>query len=336
MAIKRVAINGLGREGRSILRQYSQLAFDDIQIVAANDLMTAENVAYLMKYDSAYGVFQGDVSIAEGVLYLADKSLKLLSEPRPENLPWGDLDIDIVIDCSGQFTTHEAASRHLKAGASRVLIGAPALDADVMLVMGVNELSFIPEQHRVISNASCTTNSLAPVLKLLLDRFGIDYAMVTTIHAYTASQAMVDGGRKKMIQGRAGAVNIIPTSTGADKATIAVLPSLRGRLAALAVRVPVLTGSLTDISVQLSAKTTVDEINNLFSNVSDSPLGKIVGYTNDPLVSSDIVGDPRSGIVHGLSTRMLGETTAKVQVWYDNEYAYARRCLELIELLALK
>lgn len=298
--------------------------------------MSAENVAYLIKYDSAYGVLQHDVSSAEGVLYIADKSLQLLSEPKPENLPWGDLDIDIVIECSGQFTSREESSRHLTAGARRVLIGAPALDADVMLVMGVNESSFIPEQHRIISNASCTTNSLAPVLKLLLDRFGIDYVMVTTIHSYTASQAMVDGGRKKMIQGRAGAVNIIPTSTGADKATIALLPSLQGRLAALAVRVPVLTGSLTDITVQLSTKTTADDLNHLFRNISDSPLGNIIGYTDDALVSSDIVGDPRSGIVHGLSTRVIGGTVAKIQVWYDNEFAYARRCLELVDRLTLQ
>lgn len=319
-----------------MLRQYAKGLFDDLSIVAGNDLMSAENVAYLLKYDSAYGRSPHQVSVSGRELQLGGKSLLLFSEDNPENLPWDDLDIDIVIDCSGQFTSHEKACRHLQAGARRVLIGAPVLDADVMLVIGVNESAFQPDQHRIISTASCTTNSLAPVLKLLLERFGIDYVMVTTIHAYTASQAIVDAGRKKMVQGRAGAVNMIPTTTGADKATIALLPSLQGRLTALAVRVPVLTGSLTDITVQLSAATTVAELNDLFKTVSASPLGNIIGYTEDPLVSSDIIGDPRSGIVHGLSTRVLGGTTAKIQVWYDNEYAYARRCLELVELLPLK
>jgi len=335
----RVAINGLGREGRSILRQYAQsdtgCLTEDLIIVAANDLMSADNVAYLTKYDSAYGVLPINVSAAEGLLNLGDKSLILLSEKNPEKLPWADLDIDIVIECTGQFTSCVAASQHLKAGARRVLIGAPALDADVMLVMGVNESLFDSQAHKIISNASCTTNSLAPVLKILLENFGVDYAMVTTIHSYTASQAMVDGGRKKIIQGRAGAVNIIPTSTGADKATIAVLPELQGRLAALAVRVPVLTGSLTDMSVQLSTTTTAEEINQLFKTASEGELKKIIGYTSEPLVSSDIIGDPRSCIVHGLSTRVLGGASAKIHLWYDNEFAYARRCLELVGFLSI-
>lgn len=333
--MKKVAINGLGREGRSILRQYAEGGFDGLQIVAANDIMSAENVAYLTQYDSAFGRYPHNVSVVGDTLCVADKTLKLFSRTDPQRLPWADLDIDIVIECSGQFNNREAASAHLKAGARRVLIAAPAADADVMLVMGVNEQAFDPLQHRIISNASCTTNSLAPALKVLLDHVGIEHAMVTTIHSYTASQSMVDSARKKMIRGRAGAVNIIPTGTGADLATVAVLPELAGRLSATAVRVPVVNGSLTDVTAELSRPTTADEINQLFKQASESDLKNVIAYSDQPLVSSDIIGDPHSCIVHGLSTRVIAGTAVKLQLWYDNEFAYARRCLDLIELLPM-
>ena len=333
--MKRVAINGMGREGRSILRQFAQTGSDELTIVAANDLMTPDNVAYLLKYDSTYGPCQQAVSVADGELSIGDHTLRVFSEPDPQRLPWNDLDIDIVIDCSGKFTHRNDAQRHIDAGARRVLIAAPAPDADVMLVMGVNESAFDPQQHTIISNASCTTNSLAPPLKLLHDNFGIDYALVTTIHSYTASQAMVDSASKKVIRGRAGAVNIIPTATGADTATVAVLPELEGRLTALAVRVPVVNGSMTDISLHLTKETSAEQINQLFKEASEGALGNIIGYTEEPLVSSDIIGNPHSCIVHSLSTRVLGGSAVKLQLWYDNEFAYAKRCLDMVELLPL-
>ncbi|MCP3906751.1 MAG: type I glyceraldehyde-3-phosphate dehydrogenase [Oceanicoccus sp.] len=333
--MKRIAINGLGREGRSILRQYAQSSFDHLEIVAANDILSADNMAYLLQYDSAFGHYPHPVSVSGDTLSIADKTLALFHEENPQKIPWMDLDIDMVIECTGRFADREAAFGHIAAGARRVLIAAPAYDADIMLVMGVNEYDFDPEQHKIISSASCTTHSLAPALKLLQDNFGIEHAMVTTIHAYTATQSMVDTGRKKMMRGRAGAVNIIPTTTGAEKATTMVLPELAGLLTALAVRVPVVDGSLTDVSVKLATQVTVPEVNHCFRTASSGDLNRIIGYTDQPLVSSDIIADPHSCIVHGLSTRVVAGSAVKLQLWYDNEYAYARRCLELVDLLPL-
>ncbi|WP_193164220.1 type I glyceraldehyde-3-phosphate dehydrogenase [Microbulbifer hainanensis] len=332
--MKRVAINGLGRIGRLLLRRYLQGDYKRFTLVAANEPMSSENLLYLLKYDSVHGRLERDVSIEKGKLHLDKLELSLSSEMSPEKLPWDDEGIDVVIECSGHFTKRAAAAKHLEAGARRVLISAPSPDADIMLVMGVNETDFEPDLHHVISNASCTTNSLAPALKILDDNFGIEQALVTTIHAYTASQSVVDQPAGKKIRGRAAAVNMIPTGTGADAATVAILPQLKDRLSALAVRVPVADGSLTDISAQLKTGSNAEEINRVFKAAAAGELSGILDYSEEELVSSDIIGNPHSGIVHGLSTRTQGNL-AKVQVWYDNEYGYACRCLDLLEQVLL-
>jgi len=332
--MKRVAINGLGRIGRLLLRRYLQGSYQRFSLVAANEPMSPENLLYLLKYDSVHGRLGRDVSIEEGRLCLDPLALSLFSEKDPTKLPWGEENVDLVIECSGHFSKRAAAAKHLEAGAGRVLISAPSADADVTLVMGVNESDFEPDRHQIISNASCTTNSLAPALKVLDDNFGIEQAHATTIHAYTASQSVVDQGAGKRIQGRAAAVNIIPTGTGADAATVAVMPQLKGRLSALAVRVPVVDGSLTDICAQLKSGATAGEINGVFKAAAQGELRGILAYSEEELVSSDIVGDPHSCILHGLSTRVQGDL-AKIQVWYDNEYGYACRCLDLVERVLL-
>lgn len=332
--MKRVAINGMGRVGHLIFRQFLKANHDDIELVAVNDIIDPENLAYLVKYDSAHGRLEEDVSVAPGELRVGDKTFKLCHESNPENLDWKGMEIDVVIECSGKFRTRDSAAQHISAGARRVLMSAPPKDeVDKIFVYGFNDHEFDPERHFIMSNASCTTNSLVPPLKLLLDEYGIEHALVTTIHAYTVSQGMVDTAKSDMIRGRAGAVNIIPTSTGADVTTIALLPELDQRLSAIAVRVPVVNGSLTDISVTLKKGTSVDEINAFFRAASKDKMKSVLGYTDDPIVSTDILGDPRSGIVHGLSTRVIQDRLLKLHVWYDNEYAYARRCLDLIQTM---
>ena len=332
--MKRVAINGLGRIGRLLLRRYLQGGFERFTLVAVNEPMSPENLLYLLKYDSVHGRLGCDVSIEQGKLHLGNLTIPLFAETDPASLPWGKEGVDQVLECSGRFTKRAAAAKHLDAGAARVLISAPSADADITLVMGVNEGDFEPERHHVISNASCTTNSLAPALKVLDEAFGIEQALVTTIHAYTASQSVVDQAASKKIRGRAAAINVIPTGTGADAATVGVMPQLKDRLSALAVRVPVADGSLTDISAQLKNAASAEEINAAFRAAAQGELRGILAYSDEDLVSSDIIGDPHSGIVHGLSTRSQGQL-AKIQVWYDNEYGYSCRCLDLLERVLL-
>jgi glyceraldehyde 3-phosphate dehydrogenase len=329
MTMKRVAINGMGRTGRVMLRKLLHDNDWDIELVAINDVVDAANIAYLVKYDSVHGRLDADVRAHDTVLNVGDRQVRVCQERDPDKLPWRELGIDVVIDCTGQFTDRAAAARHIEAGATRVLIAAPASDADVTLVYGVNEAAFDPGRHRIVSNASCTTNSIAPVLKLLLDRYGIEDVLATTIHAYTASQGIVDKAAKKMHRGRAAALSMIPTSTGADKATVTVLPALEGRIRVLAVRVPTPNVSLTDVSVRLSRPSSARELNALCAEAADGPLRGIVGYTDEELVSVDLVGDTRSGIVHGGATMTAG-SLAKLLIWYDNEVGYACRCLDVI------
>lgn len=331
--MKKVAINGLGRVGRLLLRRFMQEDFKQFTLVAVNDPMPPDNLAYLMKYDSVHGRSGLDVSVEADKLVLDKTTLHLFHETEPEKLPWEKLGIDVVIECSGHFTKRAEAARHIKAGAQRVLISAPSPDADLTVVMGLNEQDFDPAKHMVISNASCTTNSLAPALKVLHECFGIENALVTTIHAYTSSQHLVDVPAKKKIRGRAGATNIIPTATGADAATVLVMPEMESRLSALAVRVPVADGSLTDISAILSKPASVDDINSAFRAAAENGLKGIMEYSDDELVSSDIIGNPHSTIIHGQSTRVIGDRHIKVQTWYDNEYGYTCRCLDLLETL---
>ncbi|SDK18965.1 type I glyceraldehyde-3-phosphate dehydrogenase [Microbulbifer yueqingensis] len=332
--MKKIAINGLGRIGRLILRRYLDGGYHKFVPVAINDPMPLENLIYLLKYDSVYGRLPCEISAEDDRLHLGDLSLAIYAEEDPAKLPWNSESVDAVLECSGRFTRRADAARHLEAGAGRVLISAPCADADITVVMGVNHTDFDRDRHFVISNASCTTNSLAPPLLVLDESFGIEQALVTTIHAYTGSQATVDSARRKKIQGRAAAVNIIPTSTGADAATVAVLPQMEGRLSALAVRVPVVNGSLTDISVQLRSPADRAAVNGALRSAAGGNLHNILGYTDDDLVSTDIIGDPHSSLIHGASTRVQGHL-AKVQAWYDNEYGYVCRCLDLLEQVLL-
>lgn len=331
--MKKIAINGLGRIGRLILREYVRNRPANLELVAVNDLVSADNIAYLMKYDSVHGRFEHDVKILGDQLLIDDLKINFYHLADPHDLPWDKLGVDLVIDCTGVFTHHDKAAFHQQAGAKKVLISAPSETADLTLVVGVNNDMYDPARHSIVSNASCTTNSLAPPLKVLDSLFGIDSVMATTVHAYTISQGMVDEPNKKMIRGRAGAINIIPTSTGSDKATEKVLPQLKGKVSALALRVPVPDGAITDIVAVLKKNATKEEINAALKTAAEGAMDGILGYCDEPIVSSDIIGDPRSGIVHALSTRVVNGNHAKVQVWYDNEHGYACRMLDAAVLM---
>jgi len=331
--MKKVAINGLGRIGRMVLRHYMDMRPKDVELVAANDLVPPDDLAYLLKYDSVHGRAPFPVSPSGDGISIGDVSLKIYAEKDPAQLPWKKLGVDVVVESTGLFTKRELAAKHLQAGARRVIISAPSSDADITIILGVNESQFRPEQHKVISDASCTTNSLVPPLKVMLDNFGIERALVTTVHAYTGTQGLVDKPAKKKIRGRAAAVSLIPTTTGSDIATTMVLPELKDRLRALAIRAPIPDGAITDIVADLKKAVTVKDLNGAFKAASEGPMKGILGYTEEELVSADIIGDPHSGIVHALSTVVVQESMVKIQVWYDNEFGYSRRLLDTIALL---
>jgi glyceraldehyde-3-phosphate dehydrogenase type I len=331
--MKRVAINGLGRIGRMVLRHYMEMRPKDVELVAANDLVPPDDLAYLLKYDSVHGRAPFRISPSGDGLSIGDVGLKIYAERDPAQLPWKKLGVDVVIESTGLFTKRELAAKHLEAGARRVIISAPSPDADITIIIGVNERQFRAEQHKVISNASCTTNSLVPPLKVMLDEFGIERALVTTVHAYTGTQGLVDKPAKKKIRGRAAAVSLIPTTTGSDIATTMVLPELKGRLRALAIRAPIPDGAITDIVADLKKAVTVKDLNGAFKAASEGPMKGILGYSEEELVSADIIDDPHSGIVHALSTVVVQESMVKIQVWYDNEFGYSRRLLDTIALL---
>ena len=331
--MKRVAINGLGRIGRMVVRHYMDMRPKDVELVAANDLVPPDDLAYLLKYDSVHGRAAFPVSVSGDRISMGDVDLKIVAEKDPAQLPWKKLGVDAVVESTGFFTKRELAAKHLQAGARRVIISAPSADADITIIIGVNEKEFRPEQHKVISDASCTTNSLVPPLKVMLDSFGIERALVTTIHAYTGTQGLVDKPSKKRIRGRAAAVSLVPTTTGSDVATTMVLPELKGRLRALAVRAPIPDGAITDIVADLRKPVTVKDVNGAFKAASEGAMKGILGYTEDELVSADIIDDLHSGIVHALSTIVVQDTMVKVQVWYDNEFGYSRRLLDTIALL---
>jgi glyceraldehyde 3-phosphate dehydrogenase/glyceraldehyde-3-phosphate dehydrogenase (NAD(P)) len=333
--MKRIAINGLGRIGRMVLRHYMEVHPKDVTLVAANDLVPTDDLAYLLKYDSVHGRATFPISSDEHTIKMGDTTLNVFAEKDPAQLPWKKLGIDVVIESTGRFTKRELAAKHLEAGARRVIISAPATDADITIVVGVNDNKFDPKKHSVISMASCTTNSLAPPLKVLMDNFGVERVMATTVHAYTASQALVDKPDKKLSRGRAAAVSLVPSSTGSDIATVLVLPELKDRLRALAIRAPIIDGAITDIVADLKKSTTGEQVNAAFKKASDGQLKGILGYTEEELVSADIIGDTHSGIVHALSTQVVQGTMVKVQVWYDNEFGYSRRLLDVIERLDL-
>jgi len=333
--MKKVAINGLGRIGRMVLRHYLTHPPKDIEIVAANDLVAPENLAYLLRLDSVHGRPPYPVRAEADTLVMGDCSVKVFAEKDPASLPWKALGVDVVIESTGFFTKREMAARHLQAGARRVVISAPSHDADLTVVLGVNDRDFDPDKHQVISMASCTTNSLAPPLKVLNDAFGIETVMVTTVHAYTATQAIVDRPSKKLRRGRAAAVSLIPTTTGAAVATTLVLPELKGKMDAIAIRAPIPDGAVTDLVVNLRADVTVESVNSVFKNAAEGALKGILGYTEEELVSADIINDIHSGTVDALSTRVVNNRVAKVLVWYDNEYGYSHRLLDVINRVGL-
>lgn len=326
MTVK-VGINGFGRIGRLALRY--ALGNKDVEIVAVNDLTDSNMLAHLLKYDSAHGRMKEEVTVEGSSIMIDDKEIKVLSESDPANLPWGELGVEIVIESTGRFTDRKDAQKHIDAGAKKVIISAPGKDNDLTLVIGVNDDKYEAANHHVISNASCTTNCLAPLAKVLNDNFGIKRGLMTTIHSYTNDQNVLDSPHKDYRRARTAAQNIIPTTTGAAKAVAEVLPELKGKLNGMAVRVPTPDGSLVDLVAELDKNVTAEEINKAFKEAAEGPLKGILEYTEDPIVSSDIVGNEHSSVIDGLSTMVLEDDLVKVVSWYDNEFAYAARCIDL-------
>ncbi|KNH18640.1 glyceraldehyde-3-phosphate dehydrogenase [Arthrobacter sp. ZBG10] len=331
----RIGINGFGRIGRNYFRAaLAQGA--DLEIVAVNDLTSPEALAHLLKYDSVGGRLKETIEVKDGNIVVNGNVIKVLAERDPANLPWGELGVDIVIESTGFFTKAAAAQKHIDAGAKKVLISAPASDEDITIVMGVNHGLYDNATHHIISNASCTTNCLGPLAKVINDEFGIERGLMTTVHAYTADQNLQDGPHSDLRRARAAAINMVPTSTGAAKAIGLVLPELKGKLDGYAIRVPVPTGSATDLTVTVGRETTVEEVNAALKRASESEeLQGFLTYTDEPIVSSDIVGDPASSIFDSGLTKVIGNQV-KVVSWYDNEWGYSNRLVDLTELVASK
>lgn len=328
----RIGINGFGRIGRSVLRQI--LAGNtSLEVVAVNDLTDNASLAHLFRYDTVWGRFGGTVEHTDEALIIDGKTIHASAHKDPADIPWGELGVDIVIEATGKFRKREQAQKHIDGGAKKVLLSAPGKKDDGMFVMGVNHEDFDPQKHHVFSNASCTTNCLAPLAKVLNEEFGVESGIMTTIHAYTGGQALVDGPRKDLRRARAAAVNIVPTTTGAANAVGKVLPELEGKLDGFAVRVPVVTGSLVDLTFLPSKAATVEEVNASVKKAAEGPLKGILGYTEDPIVSSDIVMENRSSIFDAQLTRKVGDQI-KVVSWYDNEWGYSERLVDLTNYVA--
>ncbi len=326
----RVGINGFGRIGRNVFRAAAQRD-SDLEIVAVNDITDTGTLAHLLDYDSVFGRYPGTVEARDDHIVVDGADVRVLAERDPASLPWKDLGVNVVIESTGLFTAREKAALHLDAGASKVIISAPAKEPDITVCLGVNDDQYDPEQHHVISNASCTTNCLAPLAKVLMDTVGIEQGYMTTCHAYTNDQRILDLPHKDLRRARAAALSIIPTSTGAARAIGEVMPSLKGRLDGISLRVPTPDGSVVNLTAQVSRETTVDEVNDAFRAASESgPLAGILGYTEDPIVSRDIVGDARSSLLDS-SLTMVNGTTVKLISWYDNEWGYSCRVVELAE-----
>jgi glyceraldehyde 3-phosphate dehydrogenase len=327
----RVAINGFGRIGRNILRA----VWNDptIEVVQLNDLTNDAMLAHLLKYDTVHGTFGPDVSVVDGGLQIGDRFVATSAERDPAKLPWGDKNVDVVLECTGVFRSRPAASKHLEAGAKKVIISAPAQDPDATIVMGVNSDSLDPSTARIVSNASCTTNCLAPAAKVLHDTFGIRHGMMTTVHAYTMDQRLLDAPHKDFRRARAAAQNMVPTSTGAAVAVGLVLPDLAGKLDGMAIRVPTPDVSLVDLVVELESDATVQAINDAFRAAAAGPMAGILQAMDAPLVSSDLVGNPHSSIIDMGLTKTMGPRTAKILTWYDNEWGFSCRMIDLAKLL---
>jgi glyceraldehyde 3-phosphate dehydrogenase len=327
MAI-RVAINGFGRIGRNVLRAAKEAGDGSIEFVAVNDLTDTETLAHLLRYDSVHRRYPGSVEAKDEALVVDGSEIRVLSEKDPAQLPWGDLGVDIVIESTGRFTSRADAAKHLDAGAKKVIISAPAKNEDITVVLGVNEDKYDPASHHVVSNASCTTNCLAPVVRVLLDEFGFKRGIMTTIHSYTNDQSILDLPHKDLRRARAAAVSIIPTTTGAAKATGLVLPEVKGRIDGMAMRVPTPNVSLVDLTAELERDASVEEVNDALRSASEGRLKGILGYEESPLVSVDFIGNPHSSIVDALSTSVVAGLV-KVIAWYDNEWGYSQRCADL-------
>jgi len=328
MAI-RVAINGFGRIGRNVLRSAKQAGVTDIDFVAVNDLTDNNMLAHLLRYDSVHGRYPGTVEVTANGLSVDGDEIRVLSERDPAKLPWAELGVDIVIESTGRFTDRASAAKHLEAGAKKVIISAPAKGEDVTIVLGVNEGKYDAANHHVISNASCTTNCLAPVVKVLMDSFGFRRGLMTTIHAYTNDQSILDLPHKDMRRARAAAMSMIPTTTGAAKATSLVIPEVEGKLDGMAIRVPTPDVSIVDLVAEVDREVTVDEVNAAMKAASDGSMKGVLGYSDEPLVSIDYTGNPHSSIVDSLSTSVQDGRMVKVLSWYDNEWGYSSRVVDL-------
>ncbi|MBI2143737.1 type I glyceraldehyde-3-phosphate dehydrogenase [Candidatus Woesearchaeota archaeon] len=331
MAKFRVGINGFGRIGRMFLRAAADDR--DIEIVAVNDVTDAKTLAYLLKYDSVHRQFNGTVEVAADSLIVNGKKIKVLSIKEPEQLPWKDLKVDVVIESTGLFTDKESASRHIKAGARKVIITAPAKGPDITIVKGVNDKSYNGKEHNICSTASCTTNSLAPVVKILHDKFRIKHGFMTTVHAYTNDQRILDLPHKDLRRARAAAVSIIPTTTGAAKSLGDVIPELQGKLDGMALRVPVPDGSITDFVCVVERPTTVEEVNKAFKEAAETYMKGVLQYSEEPIVSTDIIGNPHSSIFDAPLTKVVDGVLIKVCAWYDNEWGFSKRLVDVLKAL---
>jgi glyceraldehyde 3-phosphate dehydrogenase len=332
----RVGINGFGRVGRQVYKAIRDYHSSALEVVAVNDLTDPKTNAHLLKYDSNYGIFPAHIEAREDAILVDGQTVKVLAERDPASIPWGDFGVEIVVEATGLFTDAQKAVAHTQAGVKKVIITAPAKNEDLTVVLGVNEEMYDPQKHTVISNASCTTNCIAPVVKVLHDNFGVQKGLLTTIHAYTNDQVILDTVHKDLRRARAAALNIIPTTTGAARAVTVVMPALKGRLDGMALRVPTSTVSLCDFVATLEKAVTREEANQAFKEAASKPLRGILEYSEEPLVSIDFKGNPASSIVDGLATMVLGDNMVKVLAWYDNEWAYACRTGDLCSYIVQK
>jgi glyceraldehyde 3-phosphate dehydrogenase len=333
----KVGINGFGRIGRQVFKAIRDNYGDSLEVVAVNDIGDVSTMAHLLKYDSNYGIFNGTVEVVEGGLNIDGKLLKILAERDPANLGWGNLGVDIVIESTGFFTAREGASKHITAGAKKVIISAPAKGEDLTVVLGVNDGDYDPAKHHIVSNASCTTNCLAPAAKVVNDSFGIVNGLMTTIHAYTNDQQILDAPHKDLRRARAAAMSIIPTTTGAAKAVALVIPALKGKFDGYALRVPTSTVSLVDFTAEVSKKTTTEELRAaLKEGATNGPMKNVMDYVEDPLVSIDYKGNPASSSIDASLCQVLGGNLVKVVTWYDNEWGYSNRAADLANIMASK
>jgi glyceraldehyde 3-phosphate dehydrogenase len=334
--VMKVGINGFGRIGRQVFKALRDYYSDEIEVVGVNDLTDNHTLAHLLMYDSNYGPFDGSVESTEETIVVDGQEIRAMAERDPAKLPWGDLGAEIVIESTGVFTSADKAKLHIDGGAKKVIITAPAKGEDITVVMGVNHETYDPREHHIVSNASCTTNCLAPVARVILQRFGIVKGLVTTVHSYTNDQVILDYPHKDLRRARAAALNIIPTTTGAAKAVALVIPELKGKFDGFALRVPTPTVSIIDFVAQIERNASVQDVNGALIEASENELVDIMDYTEEPLVSMDFKGDPHSSIVDGLSTMVIGENLIKVVAWYDNEWGYACRVADLTNYMAEK